>query len=83
MSETNDSQRSHFSEGDPELPPPTERLAFEHDYDSVMAAIAEDVNNAYDDQITLALASAKKNSEALWTRFVGELSNIDGLPYNE
>lgn len=83
VSETNDSRRSRFFEGDPEVPPPTERLALEHDYDSVIAAIEEDVDNAYDDQITLALASAKKNSETLWTRFVGELSNIDGLPYNE
>lgn len=81
MSETNDSHRSRSSEG--ELPPPTERLAFQHDYDSVIAAIEEDVEYAYDDQIILALASAKKNSEPLWTRFVGELSNIDDLPYNE
>jgi hypothetical protein len=48
-----------------------------------MAAIDEDVEYAYSEQIILALATAKKNSEKLWTRFVGELSNIDDLPYNE
>lgn len=66
--------------------PPTERWALEHDYDSVSTAIKQDVENAYDEQIILALALSKRKSGDLWTRFAGELesgelSDIDGLSY--
>jgi hypothetical protein len=47
-----------------------------------MAAIDDDVENAYDDQVILALALSRKKDGKLWARFVGDLSDIDGLPYN-
>ncbi|QLG50232.1 hypothetical protein [Natrinema halophilum] len=83
MSETTDRERSQSSEVETELPPPTERLAAEHDYDSIIEAIEKDSDKAYEKPIIDALALAKKNDEPLWARFASALSDLDGVSYNE
>lgn len=73
---------SRQSTTDTDEPAPEDRLAIEHDYESITTLLDEDPEKAHDEEIVTALAMSQLNGTKLWSKFAPEMADYETIDYN-